>query len=103
MQAVSFVRVKDQEEKISESVFVGMQVDVYDNGIKKWLPAIIGILGTIKLYLLTANFKLIYSEIYYGVSYEIYFEIKENIAQSGKDKKVTVSKEGYSKEFNQIV
>jgi len=95
MQAVSFVRVKDQEEKISESVFVGMQVDVYDNGIKKWLPAIIGILGTIKLYLLTANFKLIYSEIY--------FEIKENIAQSGKDKKVTVSKEGYSKEFNQIV
>lgn len=42
MQAVSFVRVKDQEEKISEAVFVGMQVDVYDNGLKKWLPAIIG-------------------------------------------------------------
>lgn len=45
-----------------------MQVDVYDNGLKKWLPAII-----------------------------------ENIAQSGKDRKLTVSKEGYAKEFNQIV
>jgi len=49
MQAIDFVRVKFQEEKISESVIVGMKAAVNDNGLKKWLPAIISLIGIINL------------------------------------------------------
>jgi len=68
-QAFSFAQVENSNDKINDFVFPGMQIDIYDNNLKKWLPGIVEIINQI----------------------------------SKNEKKLTVSKEGYAKEFNQVI
>jgi hypothetical protein len=42
-QAFSFAQVENSNDKINDFVFPGMQIDIYDNNLKKWLPGIVGI------------------------------------------------------------